>query len=206
MIIARGRVRAYPGEPLSGDAVFIEETSQGTLLALVDALGHGPTAAAAAELAVATIAAHRHERPARIVAACHERLLRGRGAVMSVILLDARGEGVFAGIGNVSARIYPESPRNAVLLPGAGIVGHNYRTLRELTFRLPSDGIGVLFSDGISSRVDPLGGPKLRIDEAADSLLAACAKASDDASLILFAHRGGPRFSEERVHATGPSK
>jgi phosphoserine phosphatase RsbX len=203
MIITSGRVRAYPGEPVSGDAVFIAETPQGTLLALVDALGHGPMAASAAELAVETIAAHRHERPARIVEACHERLLRGRGAVMSVILLDPRGEGVFAGVGNVSARLYPESPRNTVLLPSAGVVGHRYRTLRELTFRLPGDGIGMLYSDGISSRVDPLGlgGPKTLIDEAANSLLATFAKASDDASLILFAHRGGPRFSEERVRS-----
>ena len=197
MIIASGRVRAYPGERRSGDAVFIEETAQGTLLALVDALGHGPTAASTAELAVDTIAAHRHERPARIVEACHERLLRGRGAVISVILLDPRGEGVFAGVGNVSARIHPESPRNAVLLPSAGVVGHRYRTLRELSFRLPGDGIGMLHSDGIGSRVDPLAGPKLLIDAAAESLLATFAKATDDASLILFAHRGGPRFSEE---------
>jgi phosphoserine phosphatase RsbX len=201
MIITSGRVRAYPGEPVSGDALFIAETPQGTLLALVDALGHGPTAASAAELALETIAAHRNERPARIVEACHQRLLRGRGAVMSVILLDPRGEGVFAGVGNVSARLYPESPRNAVLLPTAGVVGHRYRTLRELTFRLPGDGIGMLYSDGISSRVDPLGGPKTSIDEAADSVLATFAKASDDASLILFAHRGGPRFSEERARS-----
>jgi hypothetical protein len=64
-------------------------------------------------------------------------------AVMSVILLDPRGEGGFAGVGNVSARLYPESPR----------------------------------------------------------MLATFAKASNDASLILFAHRGGPRFSEERVRS-----
>jgi len=68
MIVASGRVRAYPGEKLSGDAVFIEETAQGMLLAVVDALGHGPTPASVAELALETLAACRRERPVRISA------------------------------------------------------------------------------------------------------------------------------------------
>jgi len=203
VIVASGRVRPHPNERVSGDALFIEQTEQRTLLALVDALGHGPAAAAAAELAIETIAAHRHERPAQIVQACHERLLRGRGAVMSVVTIDSKGEGVFAGVGNISVRIYPESPRNAVLLPSVGIVGHRYRPLRELSFRLPGDAAGMLYSDGISSQVDPLGGPKSRIDDTADRLLTMFAKPSDDASLILFAHRGGPRFCEERMRSLG---
>ncbi|MFT3928528.1 MAG: SpoIIE family protein phosphatase [Myxococcales bacterium] len=201
MISAIGRARAYPGEPRSGDAVLIEEVQGRVLLALVDALGHGPVAASAADLAVATIREHRNERPARILQACHERLLRGRGAAISVITFDASGHGVFAGVGNVSARVYPESRHNPVLLPGSGVIGYRHRTLREVEFRLAGDSVGLLYSDGISSRVDPIDRSRLTLAEASKQLLADFGKPTDDASLILFAHRGSPRFAPEHEAA-----
>ena len=195
MIVARGSVRAYPGEARCGDAVLVEETSHGVLLALVDALGHGPVAADAADLAMETIQAHREVRPLAILEACHRTLLRGRGAAISVISFDRQGRGVFAGVGNVSVRILPESPRNAVLLPAAGVIGHRYRPPREAEFRLPLDGVGVLYSDGISSRVDPLEGARTSLVETCAGLLAKHAKPTDDASLIVFAHSGSLRFA-----------
>lgn len=194
MIIASGVVRPYPGETASGDAFLVEPTAQGVLMALIDGLGHGPTAAAAAKLAVETIRARVNESPRAILEACHQGLLRGRGAVISVVAIDHQGNGLFSGVGNVSVRLCPQSLKVPILLPTAGVIGHQHRPLRETAFRLPIDGVGILHSDGVSSRADPLASEPDTLDNTAGRLLSRFGRDSDDACLVLFAHRGGGRF------------
>jgi hypothetical protein len=197
MIVASGIVRAYPGESVSGDAFFIEGTPQGLLIALVDGLGHGPIAAEAAKLALETIRTHASESPVTILEACHQKLLRGRGAAISIVRIDHQGRGTFSGVGNVSTHIYPHSSKDPVFLPSAGVIGHRFRPLRETTFRLPNDGVGVLHSDGVSSRLDPIVPLPGTISARASALLSTFGRTTDDPCLVLFAHRGGGRFAIE---------
>ncbi len=193
MIIAAAAVRACPGQDVSGDAALVLRRNEGCLVALIDGLGHGPHAAEAAGLAVETIRAHAESSPKAILDACHVALRRCRGAAISVIAIDATGNGSFAGIGNIRARILPEGHRQPALLPAAGVVGHQARSVRETTFRLPIDGIGLLHSDGVSTRVDPLAVRRAPIDRMAQRLLEDHRRDSDDASVVLFAHAHGQR-------------
>jgi hypothetical protein len=195
VITASGAVRPYPGESVSGDAFVIEVTGQGHVLALVDALGHGPVAAEVARLAVETIRAHVTETPLQIIEHCHQRLLRGRGAAISVIVIGSDGKGRFAGVGNVRARVFPESVRQPALIGVAGVVGHRLRTMRETTFTLPIDGLGIIHSDGVSSRIDPIAHKADSTESAARGLLAAYGGRTDDACVLVFAHEASLRFA-----------
>lgn len=194
MIVAAGAARPYPGERNSGDAFVIEPTPTGLLLALIDGLGHGPHAAAAASVAVRTIRSVAQRNPAAILEVCHRTLHGGRGAAISIIAIDHLGNGSFAGVGNVRARVHPESKATPVLLPVPGVVGQRMRPVKETTFRLPLDGVGILFSDGVTSRVDPIGHESKTQPETAAALLASCAHRTDDASLLLFSRHDTPRF------------
>ena len=81
-----------------------------------------------------------------------------------------------------------------MLLPSTGVIGYRYRPLSEMEFRLPGDGVGMLFSDGISAHVDPLEGTRASLEAPTERLLERFAKPADDAGLIVFAHHGCLRF------------
>jgi tRNA U34 5-methylaminomethyl-2-thiouridine-forming methyltransferase MnmC len=82
-----------------------------------------------------------------------------------------------------------------VLLPSAGVIGYRYRPLSEVSFRLPGDGVDVLFSDGINARVDPIEGSRTSLEATTERLLERFAKPAADAGLIVFAHRSCLRFA-----------
>src|SRR6185503_2896188 len=94
--------RALPGEPESGDLHVVATFPDGALVAVIDALGHGPEAFAAARVAGATLRAHATESAIALVQRCHEQLRPTRGAVMSVVSFNAPAATVtWLGIGNV---------------------------------------------------------------------------------------------------------
>lgn len=194
MIVAAAAVRSHPGEQVSGDAAVIVPGDGGCLVALIDALGHGPLAAECADRAVEVVRAHAGERPKDILAACHVALRHLRGAAMAVAAISSDGSGVFAGVGNIRARVLPESPHHGTLLCSRGIIGQQVRAITEHEFRLPLDGLGILYSDGVGTRIDPLAVPRAPIDRMANELLRTWQRPNDDASLILFAHDRGMRI------------
>lgn len=193
MIIAASAVRPFPGYRCSGDAAVIVPHATGCLIALIDALGHGDAAAESAERAVATIRAHAGAQPGQIIHACHAALRQVRGAAIAVLSLTSEGTGLFAGVGNIRVRILPESIHHSGLLSTAGVVGHQIRTVREHAFKLPLDGLGIVHSDGVGSRIDPLAVARAPLDHMASGLLKTWQRDTDDASLILFAHARGMR-------------
>jgi hypothetical protein len=195
VIVASAALRPYPGQTVSGDAFVIEATATGLLLALVDALGHGPAAAEAAMLAVEAIRAHVNEAPIAIIQHCHQRLLRSRGAAISVIRIERDGTGRFAGVGNVRARLFPESVKAPALIGVAGVVGHRLRTMRETQFAMALDGVGIVHSDGVSSRIDPFSHLGNTVQSTADGLLTAYGGETDDACVLVFSQQTNPRFA-----------
>src|SRR5581483_8982625 len=73
-------------------------------IAVIDGVGHGPEAAAAAALAVDALAAHPALGPEESLRLCHGALVGSRGAAISIAHLDpVAGQLSFAGIGNVDA-------------------------------------------------------------------------------------------------------
>jgi hypothetical protein len=62
-----------------------------------------------------------------------------------------RGKVTFAGVGNISARIYAGSQGRQNLVSLNGIAGHQCERIQEFSYSWPEDGLLVLHSDGLST-------------------------------------------------------
>jgi anti-sigma regulatory factor (Ser/Thr protein kinase) len=158
---AAGLTRPLTGEPVSGDAWASREIDGRAQLLMVDGLGHGGLAAAAANEAVRAFAEAPAGPPATVVETLHRRMNHTRGAALAVAELDRTAGLVrYAGLGNISGTVLgPDGRRGMVSLPG--IAGHQRRQVREYDYPLPPGAIVLMHSDGVVDRWDPAGYPGL---------------------------------------------
>jgi negative regulator of sigma-B (phosphoserine phosphatase) len=184
-----------PGQDESGDLEAVRRHARGAVIAVIDGIGHGQDAAAAARRAHDIIAEDPQDSPIGLVMRCHEALRGTRGVVMSIVSVDlAHGSLRWLGVGNVHAVVRRGSagpgPGSAELLLRAGVVGAGeLPTLKTsvIPFRehdtliLATDGIRPQFADELS-----VAGPPQAI---ADGILASHGAGSDDA-LVLVARAG----------------
>lgn len=126
---------ALPGQDVSGDLCIVEPFLNGVLVAVVDGLGHGPEAASASAIAIATLKSYAGDSITSLVLRCHEKLKRTRGVVMTLASLNALDSTVtWLGIGNAEGMLLHANPearpeRESVLLR-SGVVGYRLLTLR----------------------------------------------------------------------------
>jgi anti-sigma regulatory factor (Ser/Thr protein kinase) len=155
--------RPCDGEALLGDDALFAWDDGGLLCAVADGLGHGPLARLPAQKAMAVVHEARSRSPAALLESCWAPLAPTRGAVMSVIRIDeAGGQLLHAGVGNVSSQLY--RGRTSVHLPSTpGVVGHPgpRPRLQEDVAPLGGRHVLVMFSDGVSSRLDLSKNPEL---------------------------------------------
>jgi negative regulator of sigma-B (phosphoserine phosphatase) len=170
------------GESVSGDAVCVREEGARTLVAIVDALGHGPGAAEVADKSVAFLRATPTWVDAeRCMEGLHGALrgTRGAGAMVCVIEGDTL-QG--CGVGNVELRL-TSSHVPVVLSPG--ILGAQVRRLRSFTGKVaPGDRL-ILFSDGVSARFAMAETRALPPQAAAQSILDRWRRPTDDSSVLV---------------------
>ena len=177
--------RPLPGELLSGDAAVVSPIGDRTLVAAVDALGHGPEARAVATRAVSILSEFASEDVVSLVRRCHDALRGTRGAAISAASFSAAAATVtWLGVGNVEGRLVRSRRAEDVLL-GSGIAGAELPPLTPTTLPVErgdvlafaTDGIDGSFADGL----DVSGTPQ-RI---ADRILAEHAKPVDDALVVV---------------------
>ncbi len=77
-----------PGQSESGDLCLIKRLGKGTLLAVVDGLGHGQDAASAAHAAVGALDRYSREPLIDLVRRCHDAMIGLRGVVLGLAYLD----------------------------------------------------------------------------------------------------------------------
>ena len=183
---------------ISGDVVVVAGFDGGTLMAVLDGLGHGFEAAAASREAAHVLRQHASEPVTILVERCHEALRGTRGAVMSLASFDARASAMtWTGVGNVDAILLradrsAERPREA-LIPRGGVVGYQLPPLRASTLAVSPGDTLVLATDGLRSAfvsgLDEPGTPS----EMARSILARFARGTDDALVAVARYLGaGP--------------
>jgi serine/threonine protein phosphatase PrpC len=182
-------------EDESGDLHVIAPYPGGVLVAVIDGLGHGPEAAAAAREAAWILEARAAEPVVALVQRCHEGLRKTRGAVMSLASFDSRTSSVsWAGVGNVEGILLRAAPdsrpgREAVALRG-GVVGYQLPPLRAWALPVSPGDTLVMATDGLRGEfIDCLaiqGSPQ----EMAESLLARYARGSDDALVVVARYLG----------------
>lgn len=201
---------ALGGQSVSGDQYLVQPFSGGLLAAVVDGLGHGQEAAAAAKIAITSLETYAHSPIINLMQRCHEALLQTRGVVMSVALFNAPDETLtWLGVGNVAGVLLRAGtqtlPAQENLLLRGGVVGYQLPSLSAavLPIRLgdtlifATDGLDDDFAIGVF-----LGDRPQRL---ATRILAQHGKGTDDA-LVLVARWKGSKASAEALSREQPPK
>ncbi|MGH7607834.1 MAG: SpoIIE family protein phosphatase [Gemmatimonadales bacterium] len=186
---------ALPGEIESGDLSLVKHVGPGVLVAVVDGLGHGEEAAAAAHAATGAIGKYAKESLPDILRRCQTAVNGTRGVVLSLAYFDPVGKAVtWLGVGNVCGVLLrgdrAARPAHVWLLPVAGFVGSRAGEPEHLHIdaRMESLARGdtVIFAtDGIATRFADAAMPKLAPQALADHILARHATGKDDALVLV---------------------
>jgi len=151
----------------SGDAWLVLPRSEGVLVAALDALGHGPRAAASAARACDLITADPGLPLERILQRCHRGLQGTRGVAIAAAVIDESRETMsWLGLGNVQGWLHRAGTGGAEVRPllmRSGIVGRvlpalvveRVRFAPHDTLILATDGIAAEVIDGFSSGASP---------------------------------------------------
>jgi phosphoserine phosphatase RsbX len=171
------------GEHECGDIAVVRASAQLTLLAVIDALGHGPHAAAAAAIAAEHLAETSLDQGLiMLMEGLHAALRGSRGAAGMIVLLEPDGRLQGCGVGNVELRtVGTRVP--AVLTPG--ILGASINRLRTFEGRVAVGDRLVIFSDGISSRMELERLRGLAPGAACDALMTQYRRTHDDSTVLV---------------------
>jgi len=182
--------RILAGEAESGDGHLVAPFLGGALVAVIDGLGHGSEAAAAARAAIGALEAHPAESVVSLLQSCHQALRGTRGAVMTLASFSASSATMtWLGVGNVEgvllrASANGVSARESVLLRG-GVVGYEIPPLRAVTHPVAAGDTLILATDGIRGGFGEGLGLDASPREMADRILAQHAKGTDDALVLV---------------------
>jgi anti-sigma regulatory factor (Ser/Thr protein kinase) len=142
------------GEEFCGDGWGVRDSAEGTLMMVVDGLGHGILAAEAAREAERVLLESKESSPQQIIQDTHCALRKTRGAAQGIARIEANKRLLtFAGVGNISASIVaPGTSRS--MASHNGTLGHQMQRVQEFTCPWNADSILVMHSDGLTSRWD----------------------------------------------------
>jgi serine/threonine protein phosphatase PrpC len=178
-----------PGETRSGDRCVIAIADGTTLIAVIDGLGHGEEAAAAANAAAHILETSPSESLPALFDRCHAQLRETRGAAMTVVRFDAHGQTLdWLGTGNIKTVLLRRSARGLTcmdLLTYSGVVGSRLSKHPASKIQVMPGDVLILATDGIDRKfID-----SIRYDEApqtqAERLLAAYRSPTDDALVLV---------------------
>ena len=188
--------RPHPHERVSGDHAAFARLGGRLVVAVSDGLGHGPAARDASDRAARLVRQDARLAPAELLRRCDEALRATRGAAMSVFELDleaAPPSALHAGAGNVAAHLYKGRLATRFGSVARVIGGRPHSApLREERAALEPTDVLVMFSDGVSTRLDLATEGHLRLQPPlliADRLMEHYGQHTDDA-LILVARHG----------------
>jgi serine phosphatase RsbU (regulator of sigma subunit) len=186
---------ALPGQSESGDRHVVRDFPGGALVAVVDGLGHGEEAAAAAQAAASTLEDHAREPLSALVNRCHERLRGTRGAVMSLAAFDRKKATLsWVGIGNVEGVLLRDDPRavpqrESLLLRG-GVVGHQVPSLHVSNMPVARGDLLIFATDGVHGGLDRRPARGETPQQVADRILRQHGKGLDDALVVAARYLG----------------
>ena len=140
------------GETQCGDEWAIVQRGGRASVLVVDGLGHGPEAEAAARACVALFEASPFDAPCEMLARAHAGMRTTRGAAAAVAHLDVDARAVtFCGAGNIAARLTSGLGDRSFLCQH-GTLGLQVGHLRDVALPWPDHALFVMHSDGIGAR------------------------------------------------------
>ncbi len=151
-----GVITPHPTETVIGDGYGLVWEKDKVTVGVVDGLGHGAGAAEARRAALEVLERRPTLDPVGLLREFDVRLRATRGAAASAAQLDGWSRGLaFAGLGNVSCRLFDEGGSQALVpLPGILGTGGQHRSQRSVSAGWRHPAMLVMHTDGITSRWD----------------------------------------------------
>ena len=186
---------AVEGQSESGDIHVMQYVRDCLLLAAIDGIGHGDSAAAAALAASSVLKSNPSERLETLMQMCHDVLRSTRGAVMSLASIFPRlGQMHWLGVGNVQGMVQRAGAAKGtvqeVLLLRAGVLGSQMPSLQAATVPLQTGDRIIFATDGIRSGfvadLSSLDTPQ----RSADRILQQHCRSNDDALVVVARYLG----------------
>ncbi|HVA41047.1 MAG TPA: SpoIIE family protein phosphatase [Candidatus Binataceae bacterium] len=182
-----------PGETESGDRYWAGAVANGMIFAVVDGLGHGRAAAAASDIAIATLERHVGDPLIELLHRCHESLRGTRGVAMSLAVFNTdRATLAWIGVGNVEGTLLRRDaalPSDKLLLRN-GVVGIQLPILRAGELAVRSGDILTMATDGVTAQRPLRVAMDGNIKSMADGILARGCTGTDDALVLVARYRG----------------
>ena len=140
------------GETVCGDAWSAVRGPGRSLYIVADGLGHGPSAAEAAEEALRIFHLVSQFEPDRILSEIHSALAKTRGAAVSVAeILHEKHELRYAGAGNIVGVIC-SGGKTRSLVSMNGTVGHAVGKIQQFSYPWQPESALIMHSDGLATR------------------------------------------------------
>ncbi|MGB7023838.1 MAG: SpoIIE family protein phosphatase [Candidatus Acidiferrales bacterium] len=187
--------QTLPGQSESGDTYVIIQSSTGALVAVIDGLGHGEDAAAAARMAAETLQENDNLSVIPLFRMCHQKLRDTRGVVMSIATFNPMESTVtWLGVGNVEGVLLHRDSCGTVsqelLSLRGGVVGDQLPNLIASILPVSRGDTLVFATDGVRSdflRGMMVGDP---VQRTAENILAHHARGTDDALVLVVRYFG----------------
>jgi len=180
---------ARDGESACGDTWRLAQDGDSRSLIVIDGLGHGPAAAAAAELAAGVFLRHPFESPHSQIEQAHVALSGSRGAAVACAAWTVAHTLRYAGIGNIAGRLSATEGSRG-LLSHNGTLGFQMRRVHQLEYPLSDANLLIMHSDGLSARWELNDHPGLRQRHpavVAGTLYRDHMRGKDDATVVVVA-------------------
>ncbi|MDT4962456.1 MAG: phosphoserine phosphatase RsbX [Pseudonocardiales bacterium] len=185
------------GETECGDrALAVDHGGDLALFGVIDGLGHGAAAAAAAERAAELLGRAPADPLNVLIDTCHRELASTRGAAMTLAQIDLHADVLrWMGVGNVTATLAARAPngmetRSSARLLG-GIVGYRMPELPQPErISIRPGHMLVVASDGIAEEHVASLDFAASATAAAGHILDRYRKETDDALVLVARHRG----------------
>ena len=119
---------------------------------VIDGLGHGPLAAAAAHAGLEAFRDNPLAPPQDTMRELHRRLNATRGAAAACAVLDAESSQVmYAGVGNIGGMLLHDGKRKG-LASHNGTLGLSLPRSQQFEYAWPPNSVVIMHSDGLSAR------------------------------------------------------
>jgi anti-sigma regulatory factor (Ser/Thr protein kinase) len=141
------------GETDCGDSWRLAMQGDSTAIMVVDGLGHGTLAAAAARAAAMAFETAPFDTPREIIERAHRLSSGSRGSAAACINVTSSGAVVYAGVGNISGCLL-SSERSQGMVSHGGTLGLKVPRVQQFDYQRPAGALIIMHSDGISARWD----------------------------------------------------
>jgi len=187
--------RPMTGQLISGDLHLVQPFDHQVLLAVVDGVGHGDEATAAARAATEILSGHAADTVVKLVERCHEALKQTRGVVLTIAILNTMDNTMtWLGVGNVEGRLLRADSqasirRESVILRG-GLVGYQLPFLQASIVPVAPGDLLVFATDGVRAEFDRWINLTESPRRIADDILSRHFKGNDDALVLVARYLG----------------